>query len=195
VLHGMSRLQRRKLLLVCRPHLKLLDQKRLPLGDVNMGAIALTNTLTPDANAIGAKDYDIEVPFDITKVPPAKVDNEDQRSFLTQIWCINQQWHLAGKHRVLYRELLGANHCTEAGMDSLRSLLGMDLWSALYPNARKVELVDTVPNQLKYNLREILQVIEKNLAKDKELMKAAQEATAKSFKEICGNAVSKRRLV
>ena len=135
------------------------------------------------------------MPFDISTCPPVKVDNESQRAFLTQIWCINQQWHLAGKHRVLYRELLGANHGTEAGMDSLRSLLGNDLWSALYPNDRKVELADTVPNQLKYNLREILQAIEKNLAKDKEVMKAAQEATAKSFKEICGSAVSKRRLV
>jgi len=50
---------------------------------------------------------------------------------------------------------------------ALTDLLGKDLWVAFYPNARVVSLEDTVPNQFKNLLKEILLTVQEKIEANK----------------------------
>jgi len=135
-------------------------------------------------------DFDMDVPYRPADFPAVLVESETACAFLTRVWAICNQWSQAGgKHRVLYKDLLGVEHANPAGLMALTDLMGKDLWVAFYPKSRVVSLEDTVPNQFKNLLKEILLTVQEKIEANKAVLKASQKAALQSFEKL-----AKRRL-
>ena len=147
-------------------------------------------SVAPTLVEVWQTDFNMDFPYSPADFPTVLVETETDRAFLTRIWAICNQWSQAGgKHRVLYKDLLGIEHANPAGLMALTDLLGKDLWVAFYPNARVVSLEDTVPNQFKNLLKEILLTVQEKIEANKAVLKASQKAALQSFEKL-----AKRRL-